>query len=566
MRRDGREVPAGTNIETDVCIIGGGVVGIVLAREFARRSLGVCIVESGGTEPEEATQQLADGKVVGEPTNDPITTRQRQFGGTANLWDSRLGDDVIGLRCGPLDEVDFEQRAGVPNTGWPFDKTHLDPYYERAQQICHLGPYRYDADAWSSADAPLFELDPSTIVTSVWQFGPQEPFLGAYLSELERSHTVTALLHANVTEIVANPAGSAVTGVKVATLHGNTFRVSAHTVVLAAGGLENPRLLLLSNSVVRKGLGNDHDLVGRYFMEHPFVLGGRLVPRDRSVLARSALFDVRRQKGTVVMAKLGLTQHVLREEGLLNSCVMLLPIHGMHKPEAVDSFKLLLKSALRGQLPDRAGTHVREVINGLDFVSVSILRKLIGQKKLFPHIDWGPGVTEGGGWSLLPDAVARYSAFDAWMLTEQPPVPENRITLGAEQDALGCRKLEVHWHWDATSRRSILRTERLLADSIHRSGFGRLDIRLDGDEPYLQYPAQHHHLGTTRMHASPHHGVVDEHGRVHGMANLYVGGGSVFPTGGYINPTLTIVALALRLADHLIQHVERPMMEVGIGS
>jgi choline dehydrogenase-like flavoprotein len=566
MRRDAREVPVGATIHTDVCIIGGGVVGIVLAREFARRSFGVCLVESGGVEPDETTQELAGGKVVGEPTNDPITTRQRQFGGTANLWDSRLGNGVIGLRCGPLDAVDFERREGVPNSGWPFPKSHLDPYYERAQAVCGLGPYRYNAAAWAGAEAPVLELDASTVGTSVWQFGPQAPFLEDYPAELDRSPNVTILLHANVTEVLANPAATAVTGVEVATLRGNTFRVSARTVVLAAGGLENPRLLLLSDSVARNGLGNDRDLVGRYFMEHPFVLGGRLVPRDRSVFARSALFDVTRQKGTVVMGKLSLAEDVLRREHLLNFCVLLLPTHGTHKPEAIDALKLLLTRALHGRLPDRAGTHLRDVINGLDFVGVSLLRKLTGRKKLFPYIDWGPGVTEGAGWSHLPDTPRRYSAFDAWLLTEQPPLPENRITLGRERDALGCRTLEVHWHWDPTSRRSILRSEQLLADSVQRSGFGRFDIRLDGDEPFLQYPAQHHHLGTTRMHVDPRHGVVDQHGCVHGLANLYMSGGSVFPTGGYINPTLTIVALALRLADHLVQHIERPLLEVGADS
>ena len=566
MRRDAREVPGGTNIETDVCVIGGGVVGIVLAREFARHNFGVCIVESGGVDADEPTQQLADGAVIGEPTNHPLETRQRQLGGSANLWDSRLNAELIGFRCGPLDAIDFERRDGVPNSGWPFSKADLDPYYHRAQTVCGLGPYRYDAKAWAGPDAPLFPLDESTIETSVWQFGPQEPFLRTYLDELDGAGNISILLHANVTEILANPAGTAVTGVTVATLHGNTFRVSARLVVLAAGGLENPRLLLLSDSVAPNGLGNDHDLVGRHFMEHPFVLGGRLLPRDPSVVARAGLFDVTPQKGTVVMAKLGLTDQVLRKEGLLNSCVMLLPTHRTHKPEAIESLKALVKGTLRGRLPERSGAHVREVLKGLDFVGVSILRKLTGQKKLFPYIDWGPGVTRGAGWSHLPDRAKRFSAFDAWLMTEQPPLPENRITLGSDRDALGCRKLEVNWHWDATSRQSILRTEQVLAASLRRSGFGRLDIRRNGDDPYLQYPAQHHHLGTTRMHPDPRHGVVDEHGRVHGLANLYVGGGSIFPTGGYINPTLTIVALALRLADHLIQRVERPLMEVGVGS
>jgi choline dehydrogenase-like flavoprotein len=292
-------------------------------------------------------------------------------------------------------------------------------------------------------------------------------------------------------------------------------------------------------------------------MEHPFIRVGTLAPTDRRVFERASLYDVREQKGTVVMAKLSLTPETLRREGLLNSCMLFLPTHGTHKPEAIDSLKSLLRAALRGRRPDRLGPHLQEVGQGLDFVGVSILRKLTGRKKLFPYVDWGPGITEGAGWSTWPDKTKRFSVFDAYLLTEQPPYHYNRVRLGAERDALGCRRLELEWRWDETSRRSILRTEQLMAEGIRSRGFGRLRVRLDEGQPVLQYPAQHHHLGTTRMHPDPARGVVDADARVHGLANLFVGGGSVFPTGGYINPTLTIAALTLRLADHVRAHLER---------
>jgi choline dehydrogenase-like flavoprotein len=197
------------------------------------------------------------------------------------------------------------------------------------------------------------------------------------------------------------------------------------------------------------------------------------------------------------------------------------------------------------------------VAHGLDFVGVSILRKLTRRKKLFPFVDWGPGVTGGAGWSTWPDKPRRFSVFDAYLLTEQPPYHYNRVQLGSATDALGCRRLQLDWRWDDLSRRSILHTERLMAQGIAARGFGRLRVRLDEGQPVLQYPAQHHHLGTTRMHTDPARGVLDENGRVHGVANLFVAGGSVFPTGGYINPTLTIVALTLRLADHVRSRFER---------
>jgi choline dehydrogenase-like flavoprotein len=557
MFRDGRTVPPGTSLESDICIIGGGVVGLVLGREFTGTGRRVCIVESGGLEADPATQDLARGEVVGEATNEPVTTRQRQLGGAANLWDSHLQADLVGFRCAPLDPIDFERRDAVPDSGWPFDRAHLDPYYERAQPICGLGPYTYQASAWATDEAPVFPVDERLLETTVWQFGRQDRFLGRYPSELRAADDVTVLLHSNVTEIEAAASGTSVQGVRVATLAGNAFRVRAQVVILAAGGIENPRILLLSDRVQRSGLGNERGLVGRYFMEHQFIRVGALAPARRATFERAALYDVREQKGTVVMAKIGLTGDTLRREGLLNSGMLLLPAHGTHKPEAIESMKHVLRAALRGRRPERFATHLQEVAHGLDFVGVSILRKLTRRKKLFPFVDWGPGVTGGAGWSTWPDKPRRFSVFDAYLLTEQPPYHYNRVQLGSATDALGCRRLQLDWRWDDLSRRSILHTERLMAQGIAARGFGRLRVRLDEGQPVLQYPAQHHHLGTTRMHTDPARGVLDENGRVHGVANLFVAGGSVFPTGGYINPTLTIVALTLRLADHVRSRFER---------
>jgi choline dehydrogenase-like flavoprotein len=564
VRHDARDIPAGTRLETDICIVGGGVAGTVLARELRRGDVRVCILESGGVNPDPATQDLADGDVLGEPTNPLITTRQRQLGGSANLWDSHLNSELVGFRCAPLDAVDFEKREGVPDSGWPFDRSHLDPYYERAQEVCGLGPYEYEAAAWAGPEAPLFPVTEHGISTTVWQFGCQDRFVRDYPDELARAPDVMVLLNANVTAIVAAAAGTAVTGVRVKTLEGRTFEVAAGIVILAAGGIENARLLLLSDALCPQGLGNDHDLVGRYFMEHPFVFAGRLAPRSRAVFDRAALYDVTPQNGTTVMANMGLPEAVLRHEGLLNSRMLLLPVHGVHKPESIDSLKLLLRALSRGRPPERWRSHLQEVARGLDFVGVSVLRKLTGRKKLFRHIDWGPGITRGAGWSNQSAKTRRYSAFDAYLLTEQPPLRDNRVRLGEKRDALGCRRLELFWHWDEFSRRSVARTERLLAAAFRRSGFGRLDLRFVDGQPVLQYPAQHHHLGTTRMHPDPKRGVVDPHGRVHGLANLFVAGGSVFPTGGCINPTLTIVALALRLADHVLSRTQRPALEFSL--
>lgn len=546
---DARTLEAEHVIEADVCIVGSGPAGLTLARELSAPDRRVCLLESGGVDFEPRTQALAEGQIVGEPTNCLDGSRRRQYGGTLHLWDSQLGGGVIGMRCGALDPIDFESRDWVPHSGWPFDHAEMDPFYERANRICRLGPCEYRGDAWESPEFPQFRAG-DAISSSVWQFGAQETF-AEYMTEVERAEDITACLHANVTEIETDETASNVTALHAATLEGNCFRVRAKVYVLAAGGFENARLLLLSDSVQQNGLGNGHDLVGRFYMDHPIANGGSLVPRDRQALAQAGLYDVRTNRDTVVMGKLHLTPEVQRQEQLLNGCMLLLPKHGTFKPEVMDSLKLLLRSGLRRQLPDEAPKHFKRVARGLDFVAVSVARKLTRNKSLFPQMDWGPTMTQGAGWSAEPQPERRFTEFEVYLFAEQPPDARSRVMLGEETDALGCRRIHLDWRWDELSRRSIARTEERLRAEFARSGWGALRKHPEHDSPQLQFPSQHHHLGTTRLHPDPKQGVVDADSRVHGVSNLFVTGGSVFPTGGYINPTLTIVALATRLADHL---------------
>jgi choline dehydrogenase-like flavoprotein len=147
-------------------------------------------------------------------------------------------------------------------------------------------------------------------------------------------------------------------------------------------------------------------------------------------------------------------------------------------------------------------------------------------------------------------------ALNVHMTGEPMPNPDSRIRLGDERDGLGMRRVVADWRLTAEDKRQALALQRLLGTEVGRTGFGRLRLSLAEDDttwPDATIIGDEHHMGTTRMHADPAHGVVDANCRVHGVTNLYVAGSSVFPTAGAANPTLTIVALALRLANHLKQ-------------
>lgn len=552
---DARRVPDGTTVETDVCIVGAGPAGLTLARELADRDLRICILESGGHEYDEDTQALADGRFTGANHFEQLrNARRRQVGGMANKWDSDIGiRNRLSFRAGPLDPIDFERREWLPYSGWPFGRAHLDPYYARVHESFGLGPYRYDAEFWANERAQPLPVDRETFETDVWTLVRQEIFTRELPDWLAAQPNVSIYLWANVTSIETDETASTVTGLQVACLTGNRFRVSAKLFVLAAGGMENARLLLLSDSVQRGGLGNGENLVGRFFHEHQSVHGGTLFPVNRALIDQLALYDVRSVNGTPVIGKLALREEVARREQMLGFSVALLPKHRRYKRalgEYTDSFAVLARSLARGRLPEHARGHARNVVRGADYIAARLLYKASGGR-LFADFNAGPDMLTGGGWSAAADASRRFSVVDVHLHVEQAPHPENRVMLMSERDALGCRKTHLHWLWRERDMDSVRRGELLLADRLRRAGLGEYRILSEGDRPMLEAPGLHHHMGTTRMHVDVKQGVVNPDSRVHGVSNLYVAGYSVFPTGGYINPTLTILALCLRLGDHL---------------
>jgi choline dehydrogenase-like flavoprotein len=326
-------------------------------------------------------------------------------------------------------------------------------------------------------------------------------------------------------EIMTEQSPNHVSRIRVRTLAGNEFSVAGRFYVLAAGGIDNARLLLLSNRVHRQGLGNDHDLVGRFFMEHLGARSGEVWPLNESLLAHAPFYQPRVVEGVHVMGMLSLSEEVVQREQLLNSTFFLVPSTRRQVSDGVRSLSALRRTfglrPRRGVLAKRA----MEVMRGLGDVTLYGIERL----------GYGPQPTP---------------LFELQVMAEQAPNPSSRVMLGSGRDALGLPRARLDWRLVDLDRWSIERSQDIIAEAF--CGLARVRTRLgekDRDEPLI---GQWHHLGTTRMHESPSHGVVDSNCRVHGMGNLFLAGSSVFPTGGYANPTLTIVSLALRLADHLI--------------
>jgi choline dehydrogenase-like flavoprotein len=460
-----RDVENQTTLNTDICIIGAGPAGITIAREFNGQGLDVLLLESGGFQPDSKIEALSDGHNEGDPYPPPGAVRERLFGGTANIWPIHLDNGRMGVRYVPLDPIDFEKRDWVPYSGWPITRTDLDPYYERAHQVAQSGPYSYGCEAWECSETRPVVFKSQRMATQMFHFGPRDIFTDEYRRELVHSPNVTVVTYAHALELETDEVAKTVTGVKVGVVGGSRFQIAAKTVILTQGGLETARFLLLSNAVQRCGLGNGHDLVGRFLMDHPVIRPGVLIPQNPEVVNRLALYDARWVNGARVIAKPILTAEIQQQEQLLNIATAIFPRPGWarynllrmifpngQRPSspALHSARTLYRGLKKRQFPTQGLQHLGKTLLGLDDLAFATWR-LTGRNR-FSGMPFFSYDFDHGGWSNLPNQAQKFGCFDLLHVTEQAPDPNNQVALSSEQDSFGYRRMVVHWRYSDFGR------------------------------------------------------------------------------------------------------------------
>ncbi len=514
---DARSLPPGETVDTDVCIVGSGPAGITLAREFAGRPFRTCLVESGGLDFDDKTQSLYKGKNIGLNYYPLEGARLRYFGGTSGAWAGR---------CRPLEPFDFETREWVPYSGWPLKRSDLDPFYARSQSVCQLGPYEYEPEYWETEKRRRLPFKSDRIRTKIFQYSPPTRFGTVYREQLSSAPNVKTLLNGNLVELETTSNAQTVTRARIACLNGKQFWIKAKRFVLACGGIETARILLLSNKIQKAGLGNQYDLVGRFFMDHACPKTGLVFP-SRSDIS-FALYDLVQREHHMV-ASLTLSPETMREEKLLHACITLYGTDIASQSKGSRALRYLLNHLRKGEVPDEFWRNFRDVITDIEDVAVAGYRKLSGQREDEP-----------------------VQAYGIEMMIEQQPNPESRVTLSTDRDELGQNRPQLNFQFSDSEKHTLRRTQEILGQELGRAGLGRVKLTLDEDPEDAWYRVMgFHHIGTTRMSDNPKTGVVDTNCRVHGVSNLYIASSSVFPTSGFANPTLTIVTLAIRLADHI---------------
>ena len=534
---DAKGLATGAFVEAMVCIVGSGPAGLTLARELAGANSKVVILESGDFRNRRKLKKLNEGDTFGDDYHNPRWGRVRRVGGSANRWLVEIGNGQRGARFVPLDPIDFEKREWMPNSGWPLGRADLDPFYERAQEHCGVGPYHYDLASWSEPGMEAIETP--GIETSHFQFGAQDRWTRGHDELFRETSNIDALLGATAVEIETDATGERVTGVKVVDEAQRPITVRAPHVILAVGCLETSRLLLNSHAVHDNGIGNAHDVVGRYFMDHPQSYLNVFTPADRHVFDTFGIYDLRTKGNMAVMAKLALKDAALRREHLPNSCHLLFPRRDHFLSPAFQSFFSLMLDIKYASIPRHALDRAKTMLMGLGDLAPIALWALQGTAH-YPYL-------AKGGWANLADKSKLFSTFELWTMIEQLPDPANRIRLSARRDYNGTPLIEVHWRFSEADRDGVRRVRAFIARELEESGLGKMEWSPD----LYTSPGSVHPIGGARMGDDPRTSVVDRDLQVHGVRNLYVASSAVFPTSGYANPTLTVVALSCRIADQV---------------
>lgn len=545
MLLDAYDFQDGQDLSTTVCIVGAGAAGITIALKLAEAGTDVVLIESGGMDIEEDSQALYRGHVVDETLHSPPDKyRQRRFGGSTTIW---------GGRCMPFDPIDFERRDYINESGWPIDYKDVADYYPEASQLCEIGEPDFKIDIFQK-DAPnIINGFVSDVVSTqgIEKFSCPTNFANRYGHRLAAYSNLRVILHANCTSIELIESGQRVDYLQIKTLKNTTFRVYAKRVIIAMGGLETPRLLLASKSVNSKGVGNDYDVVGRYYMCH---MAGNI----GNIKINAPIKDVYHNyylspEGVYSRRRFSLFENIQREQKIGNMIARLHfpkisdPAHKIGVLSSLYIVKNLISYEYGKRLNDgsiKPFEYIKHLFNivtdPLDiikFLTHWVTKRTFADRK-FPSI-------------ILSN---RNNLFSFDVHGEQEPNINSRVSLIDATDQLGMPQIKIDWQYTKNDILTVKRTLDIFAEEFERKSIGTVsydESRLE--EELLRFGAYGgHHIGTARMGSDIKTSVVDCNCKVHSVDNLYIAGSAVFPTSSQANPTLTIVAMSLRLADHIL--------------
>ena len=510
-------------LECDLCIIGAGAAGITVANELVGSGINVVLIEGGGRNFSEQSQSIYQGTTTGHSYEDLEVSRLRFFGGSTNHWAGS---------CRLLDDIDFEVRDWLPNSGWPIRKKDIEQYYKKSSKYIDVKYEYFDGSFLKKIRKLKGKLieDPA-VVSRVNLSSSPTNFGLKYRAALENSSNVRVLENLNIVDIIEGSDGQNIESISVKSFFQKKGSVRAKIFVLALGGIENARILLNSNQRSSRGVGNEFDVVGRYFMDHPLFEGIVVFPNKKDNLFPYGGLTLNQESFSLTLE---LSQKILKEHQLFNLRASFTEVSNFYLSEGISTLQYLRWAYENDIDISNLSQNLGALVSDWKMVLEAILRKT-AKTSIFDHSD------KFGGYLL--DCMFEF-----------PPEKGNRITLKNETDELGLRRVNLHWKFSSEYMEKVYSAMRRISLVIASAGIGRVRNVFElADWERVENELTgygDHHMGTTRMGNDRRNSVVDKNLKIHGKENMYVLGSSVFPTGGHVTPTTTIVALSIRASDH----------------
>ncbi|AGB26657.1 choline dehydrogenase-like flavoprotein (plasmid) [Mycobacterium sp. JS623] len=553
------DISTDARLQTGVVVIGAGPAGIVAALEAVARGQDVILVETGNTKPTNENQQLSSANIKDVDVHAPVElTVSRQIGGTSSIW---------GGRCVPYDPIDFVDRPIAPDSSWPLRFEDVQPYYQRASDWSRSGRAVFNSAEISHLPAQMIPglVDCGVTTSSLERWSLPTNFGEVYLEQLRSSANLRLVTDATCVQINLNEAQDRAESIECRTVGGSAFTINASDVIVAAGGLETTRLLMCSPGRYGKSLGDHSGHLGHWYMAH---LEGVVADLVLATPAKATVYGYERDvDGTYVRRRFAFTEVYQLEHSLPN-------IAGwISNPELADASHgnaelsmtyLSLISPLGGFLASPAqrlsltGTKVPGTPYGMTHKSsvFAHIRNIVRHPLTTAAFCINFGAKRVLSRGRKPPGFFAYSPINRYPFqyhAEHLPHYQSCVSLSADTDALGMRKLVVDIVFHDADIQGVIDAHRHWDAYLRASGVGMLEYRSDDTGAAIRERSGggFHQVGTTRMAKDPADGVVDENLAVHGVPNVHIVSSSVFVTSGQANSTFLVVALAVRLIEHL---------------
>lgn len=480
----------------DICIIGSGPAGAFAANHLAKNNKKVILVDAGNKNPNSDIKNNFD--LEKSKINGSIDFGfSQQIGGSSNLWAGQLSK---------INEIDLESRTKFNFLKWPLDFEQLENLYDRVKKIIGISNKKF-----SYQDIPAVDLREAECM--------DKPFNTSVLVEGQKN--LTLLVDSTVTKINLDKEKNSVVSVMIFNSNTSAYQyVKAKNYILASGTISNVRILLDGLRDLKTTKPEFYNSIGSYFSTHPKAYVGKIKFNEK--FSNNPLIKIFPNSIGYKKFYFGLKVNDIQKSQLLNHCLRIESIYALRMTKILDYFKKFFS-----WIPFISkNTYLLKSILRLGVIIFQNVEKL-SPKKSFD----GKYIVRG--------------FFD------QESRKDNRIFLSSKKSDSGLPLAIIDWTFNENDWKQVDRFMETMKYKLEKHNIGSFEYSRPSK---IKFTGIHSHfIGGTRIGESPINSVVDKNLKVHHLDNLYISGPSVFPSFGYANPFLTIAALSLRLADHLLE-------------